>query len=107
MWTSTVDRSIEPDDLYSEVLRLIFEMGPKFMRNKEAALSTRFCGLARRHTYFYYNSKNKKRFAAVARRIERGGEFRVEVMSEMELAYERASLSAPDNYASDGQFLAA
>jgi hypothetical protein len=75
LWTSATDRSIEPHDLFNDVLMLIFDMAPVFLRNKRAKLSTRMCSLAKRHVFFH-NSKNKKRLAAVTRQIERGGEFR-------------------------------
>jgi hypothetical protein len=55
---------------------------------------------------FFHNSKNTKRLKAVTKRIEKGGDFNVEVMSEAELASERAALASADNHESGGQFLA-
>jgi hypothetical protein len=86
MWTSAQDRSIEPEDLFSDVLLLIFEKAPQFLKNKRAKLSTRFCALAKRHVYFYYNSKFTKRLKAVNRRLERGQTLDVETLSEIEIA---------------------
>jgi hypothetical protein len=90
MWTSAEDRARESSDLFSEVLTLIFAMAPKFLKNKspkEASLSTRLCGLAKKHVFLYYNSKNKKRLEAVKRRIEKGQDLGVpEILSDAEIA---------------------
>jgi hypothetical protein len=105
IWQSATDSAVEPHDLFNEVLMLIFRMAPKFLKDKRAKLSTRLCALAKKHVFFH-NSKNTKRLKAVTRRIERGGEFSVEMMSEEELAAERAALSSPYSFETDGQFLA-
>jgi hypothetical protein len=88
IWTSSAgeNRAVEPDDLYSEVLLLIFAMAPKFLKNRQAKLSTRLCGLAKRHTFFH-NSNTAKRRNAVARRLEKGKDLGVpEILSDAEIA---------------------
>jgi hypothetical protein len=77
MWESAMDSAVEPYDLFNEVLMLIFDRAPMFLKNKRAKLSTRMCSLARRHVFFH-NSRNKKRLAAVTLRIEKGRELGVE-----------------------------
>jgi hypothetical protein len=104
IWQSATDSAVEPHDLFNEVLMLIFDRAPMFLKNKQAKLSTRMCSLARRHVFFH-NSKNFKRLNAVTRRIERGGEFSVEMMS----AEERVSIKADsiaDGYSEAGLYLA-
>jgi hypothetical protein len=87
MWTSVEDCSIDAEDLYSDILPLIFRMAPKFLRNKRAKLSTRFCALAKRHVYYYHNSKNTKRLKAVTRRVvEQDKPLSVECLSALEMA---------------------
>jgi hypothetical protein len=86
MWTSAQDRSVEPEDLFSDVLMLIFNRAPMFLKNKRAKLSTRLCALARKHVYLYYNSRNRKRLSAVTERIENGEDLGAETLSAIEMA---------------------
>jgi hypothetical protein len=101
MWTSAEDCSVGAEDLYSEVLMLIFDMAPNFLRNKRAKLSTRLCSLARNHVYMYHNKKNKTRLAAVTKQMAddspKGGLHGVEMMRAEEIALIKADAIA-DGY---------
>jgi hypothetical protein len=106
LWLSTVmDCGVGHDDVFNEVLWLIFQKAPALSRKGTAKLSTRLYALTKKHVFLYHNSKNTKRLKAVTKHLERCGEFGVEVMSEAELAAERAALSNPYQFESDGQFI--
>jgi hypothetical protein len=108
MWTSAQDRSVEPEDLFSEVLALIFDRAPIFLRRKRASLSTRMCALAKRHVIFDYNSKVTKRLAAVKKHLENDGVFEgAETLSAVEIASMRKDRAVSDlGYAEAGFHLA-
>jgi hypothetical protein len=105
LWTSAEDRAVEYQDVYSEVLMLVFNKAHVLCKKGSAKLSTRLYELTKKHVYLYHNSKNKRRFEAVARRLQRGGSIDAEQMSEDELAYERSQLSDPDVFARNAVFV--
>jgi hypothetical protein len=86
LWTTAMDCGVGHDDIFNEVLWLIFQKAPALSKKGTAKLSTRLYALTKKHVYLYHNSRNKKRLAAVTRRIEKDGDFSVEVLSDAELA---------------------
>jgi hypothetical protein len=105
LWTSAEDRAVEYQDVYSEVLMLVFNKAHVLCKKGSAKLSTRLYELTKKHVYLYHNSKNKRRFEAVSKRLQRGGSIVAEQMSEDELAYERSQLSDPDTFVPNAVFV--
>jgi hypothetical protein len=105
LWTTAEDLATEPQDIFSEVLMLVFNKAHVLSKKGSAKLSTRLYALTKKHVYLYHNSKNKRRFEAVAKRLQRGGSIDAEQMSEDELAYERAQLSDPDIFVRNAVFV--
>lgn len=94
LYTSSVDRAATPDDVFNEVLFLIYGKRHKLMKAGSAKLSTRLFSLAETHCYLYYSSKAKKRHEAVKKHLAHGGILEdCEVLSPDELADMRAAES--------------
>lgn len=88
MWTSAIDRAVEHDDVFWEVVYLIFHRAHSLDAQGKAKLSTRLYSLVEKHCYLYYNSKNAKRRKSVQRQFNEIG---CECLSDDELAAMRAS----------------
>ena len=83
LWTSAVDWAVTPEDIYWEVVFLIFQRATSLGSKGTAKLTSRLWELTEKHVYLYYNSKNNKRRKAVERNVDR---ISCERLSDMELA---------------------
>jgi hypothetical protein len=84
------DYSMDPDDLYIEVVSLIWDLADELEQQGKAKLSTRLCQLAKRHAA---NRRNKaqNRYRLVTENIDRIREGGATTYSDDELADIRAS----------------
>lgn len=88
MWTSAIDLAVEHQDVYWEVVFLIFQRAHSLDRKGTAKLSTRLYELVKKHVYQYHNKKNDQRRKSVQRRWNEIG---CERFSDDELAAMRAA----------------
>lgn len=87
-WTSAVDLAMEHQDIYWEVVYLIFQRAHSLNRPGPAKLSSRLYALVKKHIYLYHNKPNRKRRALVQLHQ---GELQCEHFSKEELAAMRAA----------------
>lgn len=88
LWTSAVDRSIELQDIYWEIVLLIFQRAHSLDRPGKAKLSSRLYALVEKHVFLYHNKRNWKRQKLV--QLHRN-ELRCEHFSNEELDAMRAA----------------
>jgi hypothetical protein len=83
LWTSAVDCAVQHEDIYWEIVFLIFQRAHSLDRPGRAKVSTRLYALAKKHIEFYHNNKNAKRRKSVQ---FRRNEIACERFSDEELA---------------------
>jgi hypothetical protein len=99
------ERYIQHQDIYWEIARLIFDRAHSLARKGTAKLSTRLTALVIKHVHYYHRSYWQRRHEILTKHVEQGGGFGCEVMSEAELASERAELAETYHYAQGGTFV--
>ncbi|WP_433965983.1 hypothetical protein [Tunturiibacter gelidiferens] len=106
LWmTSVEDRATQHHDVFWEITNLIFSKAHALNKSGTAKLSTRVYALVKRHCWFYHNTRNQRRLNSLTKHLNQGGELKCEVMSDEELAAERASLLEPDSFAHNATFV--
>lgn len=88
LWESSVDLAVEHQDVYWEIVFLVFHRAHSLDRPGSAKLPTRLWSLVKKHVYLYHNKKNDQRRKLVQLRRN---ELRCEHFSEEELAVMRAA----------------
>jgi hypothetical protein len=86
LWTSAVDLAVEHQDIYWQVVELIFDRAHSLNRRGTAKLSTRVTGLVKKHIYFYFNSRNAGRKKKVAKGLALDMPIQCERLSDEEIA---------------------
>jgi hypothetical protein len=94
-WTSAVDLAIEHQDIFWEIVFLIFQRAHSLDRKGKAKLSTRLHALVKKHVYLYHNKKNDQRRKLVQLRRN---ELRCEHFSDEELDAMRAAVTEDTPY---------
>jgi hypothetical protein len=87
LWTSAVDRAVEHQDIYWEIVFLIFQRAHSLDRPGKAKVSTRLWALVEKHVYLYHNKRTHQRRKLVQLRKN---ELQCEHFSDEELAAMRA-----------------
>ncbi len=97
LYGATEDCAVDVDDVFNEVLLLVFTLGPELAKPGSAKLSSRLFALARRHTYGYFTKKRNERHALITERVAEFGTLPgFECLSDEEIAAMNAS---EENYA--------
>lgn len=65
LWTSAEDCAVDAEDIFAEVLALIFQSAHSLRKPGRAKLSTRLTGLVKRHVDFYHNHRRARRLEVV------------------------------------------
>lgn len=89
LWTYAIDRAVELQDIYWEIVLLIFQRAHSLDSPGKAKLSTRLYALVKKHVYQYHNKKNWKR----RKKVQGGYRNFCETFSEEELASIKAAES--------------
>lgn len=66
-WTSILDAATDEDDIFAEVMALVFLKAHALRRKGTAKLSSRLTALAKKHVAYYHNHPNKRRSDLVLR----------------------------------------
>lgn len=61
LWTSALDASVDQDDVFAEIMGLVFEHAHDLKKAGKAKLSTRLVALAKTHIRLYHNHPNRRR----------------------------------------------
>lgn len=90
----TIDAAIEEQDVYNEVLFLVFCMADEMAKSSSTAnIRTRLRALAKRHTLDYHTKRRNRKHRTLAKFIDSGGKLGCEFLTVAELASMRADES--------------
>ena len=102
LWTSANNLAIEHQDVYWEIVWLIFQKAHALNRKGVAKLSTRLTALVKKHCWLYHNSPNARHQKSVKRWLEEGRFFGCELVSEEELTSMKSQAVYDPDYAECG-----
>jgi len=102
LWTSASDCADEHQDVFWEIVELIFQKAHSLNRRGSAKLSTRVTALVKKHCFLYYNAKNARRRKLIKEQLEANKPINCECLSDEELASMKADQVYDPGYSEVG-----